>query len=424
LPVKLSKESENRSEILQLKRAFDLFEQNSKRLESAYAKMQDDFRKLNIELDAKNEELQQRLQENRTVREQLNSILQSLQNGVIVVDTNGTIIHCNRAAEMAGLSAQEILGKRYKQVISLGKEPRGLLYTLESGKEIKNEEREITTKEKTKIPVNYSTSLVKDNQGKNLGALEVFQDISDLKAMEQEVQHARTLAALGEMSAAVAHEIRNPLGGIGTYAALLERDLERNDPRRKLVINIMQGIATLNKIVTNLLVYTRPMHGDFQRVHLQEVIGEIADFALLEIEQQYKVQINLNKKFPSKKLFSRIDPEKLQQLLLNLLFNAAQAMPQGGTITVGLRQTAKTPEGVRTIKFKSWNCVSIRDTGVGIPEEKMAKIFNPFYTTREDGTGLGLAIVKKIAEFHKGTIQVQNAPQGGALFELSLPMVE
>jgi PAS domain S-box-containing protein len=410
-------------EIALLKGAFEQFEANSKRLEQAYFKMQADFKKLNLELDAKNEELKSTLEETRTMRERLNCILESIKSGVVVVDEQGRITHFNRAAEITGFKAGEMVGKFCDKGPSYHTDSRGLLHTLKTREEIHNEERDLKTKNGVPIPVNYNISLVKDDREKILGAVEVFHDISDIKAMELEVQQARTLAALGEMSATVAHEIRNPLGGIGTYAALLERDLERNDPRRKLVQNMMQGLASLNKIVTNLLVYTRPMRGEFRRVSLSEIVDEITDFALLEIESQYKTGIKINKRFSARSAFSRIEPEKIQQLLLNLFFNAAQAMPKGGTITVSLRQVEKTPVLSKKNSEKKWNCIGIEDQGNGISPENIEKIFSPFFTTKENGTGLGLAIVRKIAEFHKGHIHTKSKVGKGTLFELYLPSV-
>ncbi len=408
-------------ELVLLRKAFEHFEANTRRLEQAYSKMQADFRRLNLELDAKNEELRRTLDETRTTREHLNSILQSLKSGIIVVDTKGKIAHFNRAAEMAGIKQAEALGREYEQVLPQAKEPGSALETLRTGREFHQEDCVLRRRDGSCVPVTRSTALVKDGRGEILGAMEILQDISNIKAMEQEILQARTLAALGEMSATVAHEIRNPLGGIGTYAALLERDLDKDDPRRNLVHSIMQGIASLNKIVTNLLVYTRPLRGTLQRVVLNELVRQIADFAALEIPEQQKTEIKVRTHVGSRPLFSRVDPEKIQQLFLNLFFNAVQAMPQGGSIGVTLKSTAKTPPGIRKSDVETWNCLLVEDTGKGIAPENLEKIFNPFFTTKENGTGLGLAIVRRIAEFHKGVLNVKSKLGRGTTVELYLP---
>lgn len=409
------------AEISLLKKAFEQFTQNSKKLADAYRKMQEDFQRLNVELDEKNEELENTLRETRTNRERLNSILQSLQSGVIVIDTNGTVTQFNRAAEIIGCKEKDAVGRPYGEVAPHGKTEYGLLDTLKNRKEIRHEEKLLTAKNGTLVPVNYSTSLILDENGEPNGAVEVFHDISKIKEMEQEVIQTRTLAALGEMSATVAHEIRNPLGGIGTYTALLERDLERDDPRRELVRNILQGIARLNKIVTNLLVYTRPMRANFRNVDLNELVEEVTNFAALEIGQRHGDNIEIDSNLPKRNLFSKADPEKMQQLLLNLFFNAAQAVNKKGKIIIKLNRINKLPEEIKTTRKNSWNRISIRDTGPGIPTEKIKQIFNPFFTTREDGTGLGLAIVQKITDVHGGIIRVKSKTNHGANFELYLP---
>lgn len=421
LQTETSKRSSRDAELSLLRKAFEHFESSSRSLEQAYAKMQADFGRLNLELDAKNEELRRTLEETRTTREHLNSVLQSLKSGVIVVDTKGVIAHFNRAAEITGLKQQEAVGKEYDRILPQAREPGSVLETLRTGREFHHEDGLLRAKTGTSIPVNRSTALVKDSRGHILGAMEVFQDISNIKAMEQEIFQARTLAALGEMSATVAHEIRNPLGGIGTYAALLERDLDKDDPRRNLVRSIMQGIASLNKIVTNLLVYTRPLRGTLQRVALNDFVRQVADFAVLEIPEQHKGSIQVRTRVGSRLLHSRIDPEKIQQLFLNLFFNAVQAMPDGGTVTVCLRSTTKSPQASRKSGSEAWVCLAIEDTGKGIPPENLPKIFNPFFTTKENGTGLGLAIVRRIAEFHKGVLKVKSKLGRGTSMELYLP---
>jgi PAS domain S-box-containing protein len=409
------------SELSLLRRAFEQFESNSRRLEQAYSKMQEDFSRLNLELDSKNEELKRTLDETRTTREHLNSILQTLKSGVIVVDTKARITHFNRAAEMTGIKQQDAIGQEYERVVPQAKESGNALETLRTGREFHNEDGLLRTRHGSFIPVNSSTAVVKDGRGEVLGAMEVFQDISNIKAMEQEILQARTLSALGEMSATVAHEIRNPLGGIGTYAALLERDLDKDDPRRNLVRSIMQGIASLNKIVTNLLVYTRPLRGTLQRIALNDFVRQVADFAALEIPEQQKPAVVVQTRVGSRILHSRIDPEKIQQLFLNLFFNAVQAMPDGGRVTVCLKSTSKPPSGGRKSGAETWNCLVIEDTGKGIPVENLTKIFNPFFTTKENGTGLGLAIVRRIAEFHKGVLNVKSRLGRGTTVELYLP---
>jgi len=236
------------------------------------------------------------------------------------------------------------------------------------------------------------------------------------EVLEREVQQAKTMAALGEMSATVAHEIRNPLGAMGMWAGLLERDMDPQDPKRKTLGKITDGLSKLNKIVTNLLVYTRPMTAEFRIVRLDALLEEIADFTEVEIGR-------LGRKIAVEKRFDcsdgpnvKADPEKINQAVINICLNAVQAMEDGGKLSV-LLSTASTVDG-------DYAVFSITDTGSGISAEHIAKIFDPFFTTKEDGTGLGLAIVKKIIESHMGTIEVTSERGVGTSVKCCLPVAQ
>jgi len=230
----------------------------------------------------------------------------------------------------------------------------------------------------------------------------------ELKSMQRQVEHSKTLAALGQMAATVAHEIRNPLAGIGGFAGLLERDLEEGDPRRILVRKIVGGVSSLNKIVSNLLVYTRPMELQLQKIPIVEWVEDVLRFAELEIESQKK-PIRIERKFNAKGVIWRLDPEKFQQVLLNLLLNAIQAIKKEGCIQVLVDQ----PSAETLI-------LCVEDNGVGLSKEDLDKIFNPFFTTKEQGTGLGLAIVQRIVELHGGKIFASPLLTGGAKFNIQL----
>ena len=179
---------------------------------------------LNVELNKKNKELSESLKEMDSIRNHLKNILESMNMGVVAVDLDGKITVFNNAAQkITGLNSGNVIGKYYKDVYGeLIDESSTLLDTLKDGKEYENEEKGINNTENMVIPVEYSTSLVKNEHGEVFGAVEMFVDMTEIKKLEEEVQRARTLAALGEMAANVAHEIRNPLGGIGGFAALLE----------------------------------------------------------------------------------------------------------------------------------------------------------------------------------------------------------
>lgn len=397
-----------------LQKAFSDFQFRAERLSVAYAGMQEDFRKINLELDKKNAELQSSLNKQEETQNYLNSILESMDNGVVGIDIMGNITHFNRAAsEITGYNIEDVQNKPYIDLFrnSADGEP-ALITVLHTGREMKRGEKVIWHRDGHPVPVSYQTAILEDKNGSRIGAVEIFSDISLIKALEKEMHQAKTMAALGEMSATVAHEIRNPLGAMGMWAGLLERDLEPGDQRRKTLGKITEGLSKLNKIVTNLLVYTRPVKLEFRKVQLETVLEEIVDFVQIEIERLGQ-KINVKKNWADEKTFILADPEKMGQVVMNLCLNAVQAMPAGGELSVTVDKKKQ-----RAAEFV---CFSICDTGTGIAKDDISKIFDPFFTTKENGTGLGLAIVKKFVETHSGYIDVKSAIQKGTTVRVFLP---
>ena len=390
--------------------SYILFQETTRRYREAYEELAAKFESLTLKLEETNVHLQQSLEEKDRVSNYLNNILESLSGGVLVVDLNGAITFFNQEAEdITGFEQQKVLGQPYAEIIGLnaGRE-LSVLHTLDTGERLSSREKELRQGDGCTIPLGFSTSLVRDEAGTVLGALEVFNDLTEVKRLEAEVQRVRTLAALGEMAATVAHEIRNPLGGIAGYAGMLERDLDSDDPNRRLVQKITEGVGRLNRIVVSLLNYTRPLRLNVHPVNLVELVEETTAFFAIDIERS-REDIHIERRFPDGDLICRIDPEQLQQVILNLLQNAMQAMPEGGAIEVGLRT-----EGELSV-------LTISDTGVGMNDEVREKLFTPFFTTKEDGTGLGLVTSKKIIDAHNGQILVDSVPGRGTQFSISLP---
>ncbi len=399
-------------EIASLIQAFEYFAENTERLRESYEKLLEQLSVSDLELARKNEELDLNLRKMDTMRNHLENILECMTLGVVVINLDGTVSIFNRAAsEITGFSPQSIIGKPYAE--TLGKKvpiDATPLFTLHEGRNRRKKEKEIFSKDNISIPVEYSTALVTSEDGETLGVVELFSDLREIKKLQEEVQQSRTLATLGEMAGQVAHELRNPLGGIGGFAALLDRDLEREDQRRKLVQKIIEGVSRLNKTATNLLVYTRPVRLKKRPEDIIQVVDNVLALVQVELEQDDS-KIDLVKKFRTKSLLVSIDPELLEQVLLNVLKNAVQSMSYSGKLVVGIQHV------------KNSECVEIyvRDTGTGIPDGDKKKLFLPFFTTKTDGTGLGLSIAKKIIDAHEGTLSVENNKKGGTTFHIILP---
>ncbi len=400
--------------------AFRTFEKKSDHLEKAYLRLQNNIKKINIELDKKNSELSRNLQELKKVKNFLNHILESIPQGVIVINRQGEITIFNKgASQMTGYTPAEVVGQPYRSFFGQGVRGEPLLIRLfEQQPPYLKKEKRLRIKDGQEIPVESSSALVKDSHQGIVGAVEFLQDKSEIKKIEEEMRKSQTLLELGRLSATVAHEIRNPLGGIGGFAALLERDLEVHDPRRKLVKKIIQGVASLNKIVSNLLVYTRPLQCEFVNTDMVKLVEEMIAFAQIEIEKNGR-SIAVQQQLPTHSLYGRVDPEKMQQLILNLMINAIQAILHEGVIILRLR-TATADENTALPSL----VLEIEDNGVGIEPKHLSEIFNPFFTTKESGTGLGLAICKKIIEEHQGRILVKSQPRVGTTFSVYVPAVQ
>ena len=390
--------------------SYILFQETTRRYREAYEELAAKFESLTLKLEETNVHLQQSLEEKDRVSNYLNNILASLSGGVLVVDLDGEITFFNQEAEdITGFEQQKVLGQPYAEIIGLeAGRPLSVLHTLDTGERLASREKELQRPDGSSIPLGFSTSLVRDQAGTILGALEVFNDLTEVKLLEAEVQRVQTLAALGEMAATVAHEIRNPLGGIAGYAGMLERDLASDDPNRRLVHKITEGVGRLNRIVVSLLNYTRPLQLNVHPVNLVELIEETTAFFAIDIERS-REDIRIERNYPDGDLICRIDPEQLQQVILNLLQNAMQAMPAGGTIEIGLHAEENS------------SVLTVGDTGVGMDDEVREKLFTPFFTIKEDGTGLGLVTSKKIIDAHHGQIRVDSEPGRGTRFSISLP---
>lgn len=239
-----------------------------------------------------------------------------------------------------------------------------------------------------------------------IGAVEVIKDISERKMLEEQIRRSETLSALGEMAAQVVHEIRNPLGAIQLYVGILQRELSGD--QKKLADDIASGLRSIEVITSNLLALARPISPSFQEVDILGLLEEVIAFAIYAIEEN---GIRLIRDYPERGLVCHVDPEQIKQVALNLILNAIQAMPEGGV----LRISASKGNGRIRLEFE--------DTGVGIPQEHLDKIFNPFFSTKSTGTGLGLYTVDKILRAHGASIRVKSQVGVGTCFLIEIPEV-
>ncbi len=245
--------------------------------------------------------------------------------------------------------------------------------------------------------------------------------MENLKASREELEQthraqmvqADRLASIGELASGVAHEIRNPLAGISGAIQVLAAEFHEESPKKQVIQEIQRQITRMNRTVQDILDYSRPAFPSIKLYNMNDLLDEVL-FFLTTTHAMDKVK--LEKYFDPFLPKTELDPKQMHQVCLNILLNAVQAMPQGGTLTIRTEMTEE--EG------KKWILVEIRDTGVGIPPEQQQRIFKPFFTTKPQGTGLGLAIALRIIEQHHGRITCRSYPGEGSSFFLWLPVAK
>ncbi len=394
------------------------FNETIAKLEKSHKTLEQHFDALNKELEETNRQLQNSLEEKDHLTSYLRNILECLGTGVIAVDSESQVTHCNAAAaEMLGYDVETILENSAET--ALGESSSLLDLTVQTGQGV-DQECVLRTRKGSEFPVRFKTACLTDSDGEIIGGLGIFEDITQIRELTDKANRVSTLAALGEMSATVAHEIRNPLGGIAGFADVLYRKLERDDPRRKLVTRIVEGIDRLNGVISNLLNYTRAIQLTKIPVNLVDVIEDCIGF--FEIDAGARAEeIEIRRQFESDEIACEVDPEQIQQIVLNLLHNAVQAIPGTGWIRTEI-STCHDGEPLENGIAPPYLVFSVADSGIGMNEEIRSKLFRPFFTTKEDGNGLGLATAKKIIEAHGGTILVESTPGEGTKFEVIIPL--
>jgi PAS domain S-box-containing protein len=409
--------AENLTEVLKA------FNESTEKLQASYSVLQTRFGELNLELEKKNAELNRKINEISEIKDYLNSILQSATDGVIAVDMNYRITAFNRAAErITGLMAKDVVGLPFDECFEtdFGVDLGSLPGDADSASPYVLRDMQVDGREA--FPVRESTSLTRSGNGEITGAVKVIEDLTQLRELEEQARRQDRLAALGQMAATVAHEIRNPLGGIEGFASLLTRDFDDDDPRLKLVTKILEGARSLNRVVSELLMFTRPIKCDFRRVEVAATIDGAMGFVLENIETS---DVRFRKNFGPSPLYVSGDAEQLKRALLNIMLNAKQAMPNGGDVEVSCHKRS-LPKAAQQMLAEGlsgdWVEIAVKDSGPGVEESEIPLIFNPFFTKKEKGTGLGLAIATKIVEAHRGQITASNALEGGAVFTISLPL--
>lgn len=356
----------------------------------------------------------------RTLTRYTDNILRSIAAGVVTIDKNGIIVTWNRRAEeIIRLTPQRIIGRHYSELITLLQaEPvvrdetmRMIELTAQTGRVFTRNQLCYRTSEDEQTYVNLSASQLVSESGEYLGVVVVFEDVTSEVQMKEEMERYSKLAETGQLAANIAHELRNPLSSIKGAAQLLRNELPEDyvDQHGEFLDIIVDEVNGLNRMTSEFLEFSRATPLEMRPVDVNAIIGRLLHFMNAFLTgREITVFSEVDNSLPDVLL----DRSQIEQVIKNIVINAAQAMPHGGKLTVVTRHFASTD----TVE------ISFTDTGLGIQPEKMEKIWTPFFTTKTKGTGLGLAIARKIVETHSGRLSVRSVPGEGSTFSMHLPI--
>jgi len=328
----------------------------------------------------------------------MQGILSSMSSGVVLLDREGRVKIINRqGAILLGRTVEELVGRNLADAVP---ETRGFFIGRIGGYE-----EVVVHALETRIPLGFTASSYGGGDAGQEGVIVVFQDLTELKALQGELLNKERFAAMGRVVAGVAHEIRNPLFGISAIGQIFERDLK--DPaHRELCHALLAETKRLNQMVEELLIYGRPMKLKQEDTDLRVLWEEVLD---LHREELHRRNIKLTGDYAVRHPVALFDPYQVRQVFLNVLRNAMEAMPNGGSI------------GITMLLADNFLVFKVTDTGTGIPKESLEHLFDLFFTTKPKGTGLGLAICRKIMRDHGGDIAIDSVVGQGATVTITLP---
>jgi two-component system nitrogen regulation sensor histidine kinase GlnL len=345
----------------------------------------------------------------------------NLRNGVIAVTRDGRIAVMNEVAyRNLGLTPQTTdIGQPFAHVLRDRPDVSRILAGAFELSHLPNR-AELRLKSTGKV-IGYTLSQVRDRRGRITGATLFFKDLTRVEQLEERERLRDRLAALGEMAAAIAHEVKNPLAGIEVMAGILKRQLPEMEDAQSILRDIIKEAKMANAIVLEVLDFVRPIRLQVERVALADVVRDAISMAESHV-QRGDVQVDLDLPEALAPIYG--DPHQLRQLFTNLLTNAFEAMGGTGGVRIAAQQLPAEEETTAGADMHNPPMIQVEvlDDGPGVPAELMDKIFSPFFTTKPQGSGLGLAIVRKIVDAHDGRIDVSARGERGTRFRVTLPI--
>jgi len=344
----------------------------------------------------------------RATRQQLSrvqtfsdTIVEKMPAGLQAIDEQERIVSLNpAAARILNLSCEAAAGKQARDL--LPEELRGFITDCRTAVE---KEIECCPADRP-VPLQVSVSALRDENERLLGHILLLKDLSEIRTLRSQIVRNQRMATVGSLAAGVAHEIRNPLSSIKGFATYFRERYQSVPDDQKIADIMIQEVDRLNRVVGQLLDFSRPLSLSRKPVHIRNLISD--SLALVRQKAEEK-NIAISMDVAPENITARIDPDQIRQVLLNLHLNALEAMDSGSRLSVSAKKDSNMLQ------------IRIQDTGCGILPEHLSRIFDPYFTTRSSGAGLGLAIVHNIIEAHEGRIEVESRPGEGTAITLHLP---
>ena len=323
--------------------------------------------------------------------------------GLVALDQKGRVTSVNSVAETTlGIRAVDVIGSAVREVL-----PAILADTLAGTDSLVEKELLCPVADGRRISMDVSAANLTDENGECFGQVILFKDLTEIRALRQELEKNRRLASVGRLAAGVAHEIRNPLSSIKGFATYFKEKYRENNRDQEIAGIMIQEVDRLNRVVGQLLEFSRPIRLHFQQVALKPFFQDA--FRVMD-RQSREAGVTMALDMTDDSLSAVMDADKMNQVMLNLFLNAMEAMTDGGDLTV--RVSGSVAGSIR---------IQVIDSGAGIDPKDQPHIFEPYFSTKKTGTGLGLAIVHNIVKAHQGDILVDSRPGEGTTVQISLP---
>lgn len=343
------------------------------------------------------------------------NIVRSISSGIFTADATGVLTSFNPAAqELTGYTAGQVVGRAWREIFNWHPNQPSDEATAGAPPAMTRFEVECKNANGNRLVLGMTVSPLYEQREEH-GLVGVFKDLTQIRELEAEMRRKEWLANLGEMSAGMAHEIRNPLGALAGAMQMLRKESTADATDRRLMDIAIREATRLDAIITEFLQYARPPELDLAEHNINKILAETMD--LVQHEARIRKRITIATSLAVGALVVQVDQNQMRQVFWNLATNAFDAMPEGGqlTISTGCRHVDAAGRSGDVVE------IAFQDTGEGIAQDNLDKIFLPFFTTKKEGSGLGLAAVHRIVDLHGGWIKVESQPQRGTCFVVCLP---